>query len=149
MVSNSNPPTSADAPQTEAERQRAAKTPYLQAVGSLLWAQGMSHMEITYPVKIASMRSHDHGAAAWSWVKNIVGYLRVNPYPRHILRHAENPRIRVWTDSNHNKHPDDRRPLSGWITPIYIDCDHAYDLAPYGSESWPFGPPLGLVELTS
>ena len=65
------------------------------------------------------MRTHDHGEVAWKWCKQILYYLRENPFPLLILRAGSEFRLSADSDSDHAKDPDNRRSLSGWC--IFMD----------------------------
>jgi len=106
-------PTKLDAPSTPEEIAHAAKVPYSQCVGCLQWLQCVSHAELTYVIKVASMRVHDHGKAAWDWCKQILGFLRLNPYKHLVLRAPEHPFVNSDTDSDYSKDPETRKSMSG------------------------------------
>lgn len=112
-IQNSNRPTKFDAPSTPEEIAHAARVPYLQCVGCLQWLQCVSHAELTYAIKVASMRVHDHGNAAWNWCKQILGFLSNNPYKSLVLRAPSHPYVNSDTDSDYSKDPETRKSLSG------------------------------------
>ena len=107
-------PTKFDAPSTPEEIAHASRVPYNQCTGCLQWLQSVSHAELTYPIKVASMRTHDHGKAAWMWCKQILGFLRKNPYQFLVLRFPSSPTVNTDSDSDYSKCPETRKSLSGY-----------------------------------
>jgi hypothetical protein len=98
-------PTADDKPVTAEEKDEASKHPYLETNGNLGWVSNI-HMDVTLAYKLLASRTHDHGAAAWSAMKWLWGYLRKGTYAQLLLR--QGPRGINRTISNSASIPTQR-----------------------------------------
>ena len=114
-------PTKEHCPVTAAEHAAARKVPYQQAVGHLTYLWSILHVEITYPLKIASQFSSCHGEKAWTWVKQIMRFLKGGKHAVTRIRGGNHTSLSLWTDADHGRCPDTRRSLSGAVVMLGVD----------------------------
>ena len=93
--------TSEMAPATPAEQAVADKTPYLQAVGSLIWAAAAVRVDVTHPVHQAARFMHNHGAAHWKSVRHVLRHLNASTARPLVLGGPSELILRIYADSNH------------------------------------------------
>ena len=63
-------------PSTTEEQQEMSRTPYLEAIGSLLHLSNLTRCDIAFAVGQASRYSNNPGKAHWRAVKRIIAYLK-------------------------------------------------------------------------
>ena len=115
-------PTKADSPVTSKERADAAKIPYMQAVGHLNYLQTTSHLEISFPLKVASHFMCCYGQAHWTWVKHIMKYLAGHQWDSLIIRgHDSPPMLISYSDADHANCKETGRSFTGYIIKLGDD----------------------------
>jgi len=65
-----------DCPTTSQETSEMAKTPYREALGSLMWLQVATRPDLTYAVNILSQFSHNPGRFHWNTLKHTLAYVK-------------------------------------------------------------------------
>jgi len=53
-----------------------AKTSYCEALGSLMWLQVVTHLDLTYAVNILFRFSHNPGRSHWNTLKHTLAYVK-------------------------------------------------------------------------
>lgn len=101
-------------PTDDNEKQEMAKIPYMQAVGSLLFAAQITRPDISYAVNLLSRFNTNPGKAHWSAVKRVMRYLKGTANKG--LVYGPDPRSLVgFCDSDWAGDVDDRRSTTGYI----------------------------------
>jgi hypothetical protein len=110
-------PSMADLPSTEAEKAKARRIPYRQAMGHLGFLQQTTHFEISYALKVASRFLCDWSVRAWSWVKHIMTYLKHKHHRKFVIRGGTPAQqiLSAYSDADHITDVDTRRSISGYF----------------------------------
>jgi hypothetical protein len=67
-------------PDSEAEKRRMSKIPYLAAIGSLMYASMGTRPDITFAVQHLSQFSLNPGQAHWMAAQRVIHYLNATLY---------------------------------------------------------------------
>jgi hypothetical protein len=107
------------APKTQAEADVVAAVPYMQAVGSLLYASIATRPDLTHAVNEVCKFMSCYGQQHWTAVKRILRYLKGEPglglsyEPRHS--NADGVEVCAYTDADWAGDTDDRKSTSGYL----------------------------------
>ena len=91
--------------------------PYREGNGHLQYLAGAVHLELSYPLKIASKFSIEHATPHVQWLKHIIKYMK-GPYQPLIMNKAYNAQdegLVLYSDSSHAGDPDTRRSISAYV----------------------------------
>ena len=120
--SETDRPLLADVPSSATDLAQASKYPYRQAVGHLNYLSQCSHLEVTLPTRIAAAFMSGWGAKHWTWVKNIMRYLKTKSSKNFIISGGPLTReLSAWSDSDHAGNPDNRKSMAAHI--IFFGSD--------------------------
>lgn len=125
-----------DAPQTKEEKEAMVNVPYMELVGSLLYASVSTRPDICHAVSVCSRFMKEPGPKHWKAAKRILRYLRGTvDVPMHYqpkqkqqtniqhLTHKEKPSIQatmsVYCDADWGGDVDDRRSTSGCVLLLF------------------------------
>ncbi|VDC00050.1 unnamed protein product [Peniophora sp. CBMAI 1063] len=103
-----------DSPRTEEEKQEAAKLPYQQLVGSLMYLAIATRPDIMHAVSTLSRFNSCFGVAHWRAAIHIVAYLKGTRDYCLILGGGKPVRLVGYTDSDYANCPDSRKSVSGY-----------------------------------
>lgn len=81
--------TSSMCPSSPEEKDEMSKKPYMQAIGSLLFAAQITRPDISFAVNLLSRYGTNPGKAHWTAVKRIMRYLKGTSSLRITYRHEE------------------------------------------------------------
>ena len=108
--------SSKDAPADETEAVRMAKTPYRQAIGSLMYAAVATRPDISFAVSTLSQFLENPGESHWEAVKRVFRYLAGTQ--EHALTYGgERHELTGYTDADGSSQ-DHRRAISGYAFTI-------------------------------
>ncbi|XP_059217634.1 uncharacterized protein LOC131994774 [Stomoxys calcitrans] len=102
-------------PKNENERREMSKVPYMQAIGSLLYAAQVSRPDITYAVNILSRFSTNPGRAHWEAVKRVMRYLKGTATVGLEYKFDVEISIVRYCDADWAGNTDDRQSTTGYI----------------------------------
>jgi hypothetical protein len=113
--------TKAMSPQSDEERATASKLPYLELVGSLLYAALATRPDITHAVNEVCRFMSAHGQQHWNAAKRILRYLtgtakaelHYKPY-----NNTEELRVEAYSDSDWAGDPDNRKSTTGFVVKL-------------------------------
>lgn len=66
----------ADSPTTQEERDKMLHIPYHEALGSLMWLQVATRLDLSFVVNILSRFTHNPGLVYWNALKHILAYIK-------------------------------------------------------------------------
>ena len=114
-----------DAPTDANEKATALKIPYRQAVGHLNYLTACTHFEVMLPTRLAAAFVNEWGTKHWTWVKQIMRYLKAKTSKLFYLSGSLTPRaLTGYTDADHAGNPDNRKSMSAhqiWLGDDLID----------------------------
>ena len=114
-----------DAPTDPNEKAAALKIPYRQAVGHLSYLASCTHFEVMLPTRLAAAFVQEWGDKHWTWVKQIMRYLKTKTSKLFYVSGSLAPRALVgYTDADHAGNPDNRKSMSAhqiWLGDDLID----------------------------
>ena len=114
-----------DAPTDPDEKAAALKIPYRQAVGHLSYLASCTHFEVMLPTRLAAAFVQEWGTKHWTWVKQIMRYLKTKSSKLFYVSGSLVPRALVgYTDADHAGNPDNRKSMSAhqiWLGDDLID----------------------------
>ena len=101
----------------EEEQQEMSRTPYLEAIGSLLHLSNLTRCDIAFAVGQASRYSNNPGKAHWNAVKRIIAYLKqtVNFGIMFSEGHEECHELFGYCDSDYASDLQTRKSTSGFV----------------------------------
>ena len=104
-------------PSTAEEQQEMSRTPYLEAIGSLLHLSNLTRCDIAFAVGQASRYSNNPGKAHWNAVKRIIAYLKqtVNFGIMFSEGHEECHELFGYCDSDYASDLQTRKSTSGFV----------------------------------
>lgn len=102
-------------PKTEVEKEKMSKTPYMEAIGCLLYAAQVSRPDIYYAVNILSRFGINPGRAHWEAVKRIMRYLKGTIEQGLIYKKNLEEDITGYCDADWAGSLDDRHSTTGYV----------------------------------
>jgi hypothetical protein len=106
--------TKRDLPHSEEEGRRAARQPYRQLVGVLMYLAVSTRPDIMHAVSALSRFNSGHGDTHWKAALHIVRYLKGTRDYELELGGNHTARLTGYTDSDYANCPDTRRSVSGY-----------------------------------
>ncbi len=106
--------TKRDLPQSEEEGRQAAKQPYRQLVGVLMYLAISTRPDIMHAVSTLSRFNSGHGETHWKAALHVVKYLKGTRDFELELGGENVARLTGFTDSDYANCPDTRRSVSGY-----------------------------------
>ena len=106
--------TKRDLPQSEEEGRRAAKQPFRQLVGVLMYLAISTRPDIMLAVSLLSRFNSAHGDTHWKAAIHVVRYLKGTRDYELELGGDEGSHLVGYTDSDYANCPDTRRSISGY-----------------------------------
>ena len=102
-------------PRNEIERAQMDKCPYEAAIGSLMYAQTCTRLDISCAVGMLSRYQSDPGMVHWTRLKKAIRYLRGTS--KYMLTYKKSDHLEVigYSDSDFVGCFDTRRPTLGFI----------------------------------
>ena len=100
-------------PKSEDEKKRMEKTPYANAVGSLMYAMMCTRPDICYAVGMVSRYQSNPGDAHWTAVKRIFRYLK-GTMNLALCYHGGTLKLKGYTDADGGADKDERKSTSGY-----------------------------------
>lgn len=101
-------------PQTATGRNAMKKVPYLNAIGSIMYAAIGTRPDVAFAVQFLGQYNSNPGPAHWTAAKRVIQYL--NTTKDYVLT-LGGPELRLkgWCDSDWGSNPDDRRSISAYV----------------------------------
>jgi hypothetical protein len=117
--------TRAMGPQNEQEKQEAAKFPYMELVGSLLYAAISSRPDISHAVNEVCRHMANFGEQHWQAAKRVLQYIKstntlgitFKPF-RSKAQSGDTITIDAYSDSDWAGDPDERKSVSGFVVKL-------------------------------
>lgn len=104
-------------PRNEVERRDMEKRPYAKLVGSLMYAQVYTRLDIAFAVGVLSRYQSNPGFEYWVAGKKVLRYLQRTKGHFLVFKRLENIELEVigFSDSDYRGCPDDLKSTSGYI----------------------------------
>lgn len=91
------------------------KTPYREAIGSLMYLMVCTRPDIAYIIGVLSRYLEKPSEKHWQGVKRILKYLKGTvDHGIHFNMYSENLQLIMYSDADWGGDPDTRRSISGW-----------------------------------
>jgi hypothetical protein len=101
-------------PETEVEKAEAAKLPYRELIGSLMFAAVVSRLDVAYSVGKLAQYSSNPGLAHWNLAKRVLQYL--NTTRDWALRlGGEDICLHAYSDADFAGDSEDRKSVGGYV----------------------------------
>ncbi|XP_065628547.1 secreted RxLR effector protein 161-like [Quercus suber] len=100
-------------PKTQDEKEKMARVPYANAVGSLMYAMMYTRLDICYAVGLVSRFQSNPGLAHWKAAKRILRYLK-GTADYVLCYHGSDLRMIDYSDANWGSDLDERKSTSGY-----------------------------------
>lgn len=88
--------------------------PYMEAIGSLLFAAQITRPDISYAVNLLSRFSSNPGKAHWAAVKRVLRYLK-GTINRKLIYHQKPTEIEGYCDADYGGNLDSRQTTTGFV----------------------------------
>ena len=108
-------PKASTIPISEEESARLARTPYRQAVGSLLYVMVCTRPDIAYAVQAVSQHVTNFRHVHWEAVKRIFTYLKATRDYSLCLGGNSSLQLSVQADADWASDPSDRKSITGYL----------------------------------
>jgi hypothetical protein len=100
-------------PETEDEKSEAAKLPYKELIGSLMFAATVSRPDIAFSVNKLAQYSSNPGQAHWTLAKRVLQYLNTTR-DRELRLGGERMRLCAYSDADYAGDTEDRKSTGGY-----------------------------------
>ena len=113
--------SAADAPQSEAEREKMRSVPYGNAVGALLYLATTTRPDISFAVSCLCRFIANPGPKHWKAVQHLFRYLQGTKDLKLVYQgdlHASQDIFSAYSDADHAGNPDNGRSTSGYVLTI-------------------------------
>ena len=102
-------------PQNDIERDKMKAIPYSSVVGSLMYAQVCTRLDITFVVGVLGRYLNDPGQSHWKEAKKVLKYIPGAKDLMLIYRHTDTLKVVGFSNSDYSGCVDDKKSSSGYI----------------------------------
>ena len=103
-------------PHNDIERDQMKEVPYSSVVGSLMYDQVCTCLNISLVVGMLGRYLSDHGQSHWKAAKKDLRYLQGTKDLMLTYRHTDTLEVVGFSDSDYAGHVDDKKSTSGYIS---------------------------------
>ncbi|CAL8176142.1 unnamed protein product [Prunus armeniaca] len=103
------------APKTNQEKLKMVDKPYASLVGSLMYAQVYTRLDIAFPISVLGRFQSNPGQAHWVAGKKVMRYLQRTKDFKLIYKRSDNLEMVGYADANFSGCMDDLKSTSGFI----------------------------------
>ncbi|XP_053956143.1 uncharacterized protein LOC128861797 [Anastrepha ludens] len=106
--------TKSQCPTETADIEEMSQKPYMQAVGSLLFAAQLTRLDIAYAVNMLSRFGTNPGKAHWAAVKRVLRYVK-GTIDKRLTYQKEHSEVEGYCDADHAGNLDTAQTTTGYV----------------------------------